>query len=65
MLDKKFSEEYKGYMAGRKKKGATKTIYVRVSKTLNQRLREDAERQGRELSGHIRIILENHYATAN
>ena len=52
-------------MAGRKKKGGTKTIYVRVSKTLNQRLREDAERQGRELSGHIRIILENHYATAN
>lgn len=49
-------------MAGRPKKEDTAVIYARISKKLDKRLRADALKEGRELSGKIRLIIEKHYA---
>jgi hypothetical protein len=48
-------------MAGRPKKEKTDVLYVRVSSTVAKLLRADAQRKGRELSGQVRIILEQYY----
>lgn len=49
-------------MAGRPKKEKTAVIYARIPDKLNRRLRSDAAKEGREVSGTIRLILEKHYA---
>jgi hypothetical protein len=64
VLDKLFQGEYKQYMAGRPKKEQTEILYVRVPRKIDKRLRDDAKREGRELSGQIRIILERYYEQA-
>jgi len=48
-------------MAGRPNKEKTAVLYVRVPEKLGKKLRDDAFREGRELSGKIRLILESHY----
>lgn len=52
---------YRG-MAGRPKKEETAVVYARIPKKLDKRLRADALKEGRELSGAIRLIIEKHYA---
>jgi hypothetical protein len=49
-------------MAGRPKKEKTEILYVRVPASMGKKLRDEAYREGRELSGKIRLILESHYA---
>lgn len=51
-------------MAGRPKQEKTKVLYVRVPERLSKRLRDDAYKEGRELSGKIRLIIESHYEKA-
>lgn len=48
-------------MAGRPKKEKTAIVYVRMPEKLKKRLNDDADREGRELSGKIRLILQSHY----
>jgi predicted DNA-binding protein len=48
-------------MSGRPKKEKTKTIYIRLSDNLDKRLRDDAHKEGRELSGMVRLIIESYY----
>ncbi len=47
---------------GRPKKENTTGLFVRVPIRLRERLRADAEKDGRHLSWHVRTILEAHYA---
>jgi predicted DNA-binding protein len=49
-------------MAGRPKKEKTAILYARVPERLGKRLRADAKKEGREVSGTVRIIIEKHYA---
>jgi len=44
---------------GRPSKEGTEVIWVRLPKELADRLRRDAKANGREVSGHIRFVLEN------
>jgi len=48
-------------MAGRPKKEKTAILYARVPEKLGRRLRADAKREGREVSGTVRIIIEKYY----
>jgi hypothetical protein len=49
-------------MAGRPKKEKTEILYVRLPERVSKRLRDEAYKEGRELSGKIRLIIESHYA---
>jgi hypothetical protein len=51
-------------MAGRPKKEDTAVVYARIPKKLDKRLRADAHKEGREVSGTIRLIIEKHYTEA-
>jgi hypothetical protein len=51
-------------MAGRPKKEKTSVIYARIPIRLAKQIRADAERARRELSGQIRLIIENYYGEA-
>jgi hypothetical protein len=48
------------HMARKSKKG--KVLYVRVADKLHTTIRKDADREGREIQGQIRFILERYYA---
>jgi predicted HicB family RNase H-like nuclease len=47
---------------GRPKKVASNTFYVRLPQELALRLRNEAEREKRDLTATIERILEQHYA---
>ena len=49
-------------MSGRPKKEKTEILYVRLPERVAKRLRDDTYKEGRELSGKIRLIIEAHYA---
>ena len=49
-------------MSGRPKKEKTAIVYARIPEKLDKRLRDDAYKEGRELSGKIRLIIESYYA---
>jgi predicted DNA-binding protein len=48
-------------MSGRPKKEKTEILYVRVPQSMSKRLRDEAYKEGRELSGKIRLIIEAYY----
>lgn len=52
-------------MAGRPKKEKTDILYVRVPAVMSKRLRDEAYKEGRELSGKIRLIIERHYSNVD
>ena len=48
---------------GRHKKEDTTILYARLPVKLYERVKADAYKQGREISGHIRFVIERYYET--
>ncbi len=47
---------------GRPKKPGTDILYIRLPRELARKLRDEAEREKRDLTATIELILEEHYA---